>query len=252
MFAKAIVIPPGKNFSNGISTSGLGIPDYTESLVQHASYCEALGRCGLEIIILKADLAFPDSTFVEDTAIVTDSMAIITRPGDQRRRGEEKQIEPVLSAWRKIERIAAPGCVDGGDILQAGSHFFIGQSGRTNREGADQTRSILSSYGFTSTIVPVTHILHLKSGVNYIGDETLILTEELAERKEFHSFRKIPVPSQERYAANCILVNGHLLLPSGFPETREKLLENGYNILEIDVSEFRKMDGGLSCLSLRF
>ena len=252
MFKKAVVIPPGKNFRNGITTSNLGIPDYKESLRQHTSYCEVLKRCGLELITIQPDPAFPDSTFVEDTAIVTSAMAIITRPGDQRRLGEERKIEDVLMAERKIERIHPPGCVDGGDVLHAESHFFIGLSSRTNREGADQIQSILSGYGFTSSFIPVNRMLHLKSEVSYIGNKTLILTEQMSDREEFRSFRKIIVPAEEDYAANCVLVNEYLLLPSGFPKTREKLLTKGYNILELNISEFRKMDGGLSCLSIRF
>lgn len=252
MFTTAIVRIPGNNFSYGISSSGLGKPDLKKALSQHDSYCEILRRCGLEIIILPPDLNFPDSTFVEDTAIVTDSFAIITRPGDRRRLGEEVQIEKTLSDFRKIEKIIPPGNVDGGDILQADNHFFIGLSERTNAEGAFQLQSIFEKYGYSSSTVPVGDILHLKSGVNYLGDNTLILKEDLLHVPEFHSYKKVTVIDRENYAANVVLVNEHLLIPEGFPDTKEKLVSGGFCLLEINVSEFRKMDGGLSCLSIRF
>jgi dimethylargininase len=252
MYTKAIVRVPGATFDQGITTSGLGRPDHARVLRQHSSYCEALRKCGLDLIILEPDLQFPDSTFVEDTAIVTQSMAIITRPGDKRRAGEEEEIEQVLEGLRKIEKIVPPGHVDGGDILQVGNHFFIGISGRTDPEGADQLRSIFSKHGFTSSNVPVGNMLHLKSGVNYLGENTLLVRQEISGITAFDNFDKILVPPGERYAANCILINGYLLVPEGFPETRERILHQGYTLIELEMSEFQKMDGGLSCLSLRF
>ncbi len=252
MFTKAIVRIPGHNFDQGITTSDLGSPDYPAALRQHSSYCEALRKCGLDLITLESNLRYPDSTFVEDTAIVTQSMAIITRPGDERRAGEEKEIEKVLEDFHKIEKILHPGHVDGGDILQVDNHFFIGISGRTDPEGARQLRSIFSTYGFTSSTVDVSNMLHLKSGVNYIGDNRLLIRQEIAMIAAFDNFDLIVVPEKESYAANCILINDCLLIPSGFPETKEKLLAEGYTLIELEVSEFQKMDGGLSCLSLRF
>jgi len=252
MFAKAIVRIPGKNFDQGISTSGLGSPDYKKAIEQHSAYCEALRKCGLDQIILEPDLQYPDSTFVEDTAIVTSSMAVITRPGDPGRSGEEKEIEQVMQDFRKIEKIRAPGHVDGGDILQAGSHFFIGISERTDHEGAGQLGSILTNYGFTSGEMQVGNMLHLKSGLNFIGNNTLLVREAFSGLQEIGKYEKILVPPDEDYAANCVRVNDYLLIPQGFPITRERLLEKGYSLIELDVSEFQKMDGGLSCLSLRF
>jgi len=193
MYAKAIVRAPGRNFDQGITTSGLGPPDYRRALRQHSSYCEALRKCGLDLIILEPDLQYPDSTFVEDTAIVTQSMAVITRPGDKRREGEEEEIEQVLEGLCKIENILSPGHVDGGDILQAGDHFFIGISGRTNPEGADQLESIFSKHGFTSSTVTVGKMLHLKSGVNYLGENTLLVRQEITGMKAFDKYDKILV-----------------------------------------------------------
>lgn len=252
MYAKAIVRIPGENFDQGISSSGLGSPDYKKVVEQHSAYCEALRKCGLDLIILEPDLQYPDSTFVEDTAIVTSSMAVITRPGDLRRAGEEDEIGQVMQDFRKIEKILPPGHADGGDMLQVDSHFYIGISERTDREGADQLKSILTNYGFTSTEIPVGNMLHLKSGLNYIGKNTFLVREAFSGLQELGKYEKILVPPNEDYAANCVWINDYLLIPRGFQITRERLLQKGYSLIELDVSEFQKMDGGLSCLSLRF
>ena len=252
MYTKAIVRIPAENFDQGISSSGLGSPEYLKTLEQHSSYCEALRKCGLDLIVLDPDQRYPDSTFVEDTAIVTQSVAIITRPGDPRRAGEEDEIEQVLADHCEIENINPPGHIDGGDILDIGSHFFIGISKRSNQEGAFQLESILTKYGYTSSKINVGNMLHLKSGINHLGGNMLIVREELSDCKELKGYEKILVSPDEDYAANCVLINNYLLIPKGFPETREKLLQKRFTLIELDMSEFQKMDGGLSCLSLRF
>lgn len=252
MYTKAIVRIPAENFDQGISSSELGSPEYLKTLEQHSSYCEALRKCGLDLILLDQDPRHPDSTFVEDTAIVTPSLAIIARPGDPRRAGEEDEIEQVLEDHRKIEKINPPGHIDGGDILHVGPHFFIGISERSDQEGAFQLQSILSKYGYTSSKINVGNMLHLKSGINHLGGNLLIVREELSDCKELEGFEKLLVTPDENYAANCVLINNYLIIPKGFPGTREKLLQKGFTLIELDMSEFQKMDGGLSCLSLRF
>jgi len=250
MYTKAIARRPGRNFAEGISTSNLGKPDFEKALEQHIAYCDALTRCGLELIVLEADERYPDGCFVEDTAIVTGEVAVITRPGAESRMGEEAEISEILSEFRKIETIKLPGTMDGGDILRVENHFFIGISGRTNREGARQLSSILSKYGFTTSEVEVGKGLHLKSGIAYLGKGNFI---------SFEGFLKLSGSSAiiisdqgESYSANCLPVNDFLLIPKGFPKSKKKIIELGYNIIELDMSEFRKMDGGLTCLSLLF
>ncbi|MCD6380034.1 N(G),N(G)-dimethylarginine dimethylaminohydrolase [bacterium] len=252
MFTKAIVRIPGKNFHEGITSFINSNPDYRLALKQHKAYLDALRLCGLELNILEPDLSYPDGTFVEDTAIVTEKVAVITRPGNKKRRGEEKAIKKILSGFKPIEIITAPGRLDGGDILRVENHFFTGLSSRTNIEGAKQLEQILIKYGYTSSMVNIENILHLKSGINYIGENNLVISEELAGLKEFYGFNKITVGEDEIYAANCVLINDFLLIPLGYPVTKEKLENEGYKIIEIEMSEFRKMDGGLTCLSLRF
>jgi dimethylargininase len=255
LFRRAIVRMPGENFADGLTTADLGKPDFSRVLVQHATYCDALEQCGLELVRLEADLEHPDSTFVEDAAVLTKNSAILARPGAASRVGEVMGIrESVERFYSTIHEIESPGTLDGGDICEAGSHFFIGISHRTNEDGARQLAQLLAKEGYTSSVVDIrnmTSILHLKSGVAYLDNNHLVVMEELADRKEFAGYNLLCVPAEESYACNCVLVNDHVLLPAGFPWIDEALTGLGYRPLRLDMSEFRKMDGGLSCLSLR-
>ncbi|MFP4556275.1 MAG: dimethylarginine dimethylaminohydrolase family protein [Bacteroidales bacterium] len=249
-YTKAIVRQPGKNFANGITTSNLGKPIYQKALEQHNLYCEALRESGVEVIVLEADERFPDGCFVEDTAVVTKEVAIITRPGDPARLGEEKKISEILSTYKKIENIKAPGNLDGGDIMQVDNHFYIGITKRTTQEGAKQLSNYLSEFGYTSSQVPVKNLLHLKTGVAYLGNNNFIAVEELSNK--FPSSNVIILSEDESYSANCLRINNNLLIPKGFPESKKQIVSLGYNVIEVEMSEFRKMDGGLTCLSLLF
>jgi len=252
MQSMAITRLPGENFRDGITSAGLGPPDYRLALRQHAAYRDALERCGLEVILLEPDPVYPDAPFVEDTAVITEKTAIVTRPGDPRRRGEEVSIARALSGYREIQVIESPGTVDGGDILRADNHFYIGLSGRTNVEGARQLASILSLDGYSSSTVHVRDSLHLKSGVNYMGDGLMMAQEKLRELEFLGRFDIITVGEDESYAANCLPVNGTIIVPAGFPRTASNIMSAGFEIIELEMSEFMKMDGGLTCLSLRF
>ena len=252
MFTRAIVRKPGDNFSRGITTSNLGIPHHELMMKQHEEYIKILRSLGLELIVLDALPDYPDAYFVEDTAVVTPNVAIITNPGVEDRKGEEDTIERALATYRKTIRIQVPGTVDGGDVLMIGSQFFIGISERTNKQGAEQLGCIFKEYGYTWTTVCVDAGLHLKSSVNYIGKNRLLITEKFADREEFKEYDTIIVNKTEEYAANTLLINNSLIIPKGFPNTIKKLESTGFDIIELDVSEVRKMDGGLTCMSLRF
>lgn len=259
MFTRAIVRPPAPTFAEGLTTAGLGAPDYELALQQHETYCAALEQCGLKLIRLKPDPEFPDSTFVEDAAIVTHRCAILTRPGAPSRTGEVESMRKVLSQFfPSLNEIQSPGTLDGGDVCQAGNHFFIGISERTNEAGANLLGDFLSQAGYTSSLVdirksvPTGSFLHLKSGLAYLGDERLVLAEALQNQREFALYDRVCVNSAELYAANCIRVNDHILIARGYLQFEESLQELGYQTIALKMSEFRKMDGGLSCLSLRF
>jgi dimethylargininase len=256
LFNNAIVRVPGKNFADGLTTVSLGVPRLDVVLQQHASYCAVLKVCGLAVTSLPADERYPDSTFVEDTAILTERGAILTRPGAASRAGETAEIrEEIARFFPTMAEIEAPGTLDGGDICGAGDHFFIGVSQRTNEEGARQLGLHLGELDYTSSTIDIremTSILHLKSGVSYIGAGTLVVMAEMAANEEFCKYQKIVVPLEESYAANCVWVNGRILMAEGYPHLRAALVKSGFTVMALEMSEFQKMDGGLSCLSLRF
>ncbi len=252
-FANAIVRIPASSIIKGITTSLEGQPDHDLALLQHQGYVEALKRCGLDVVILDPLEDYPDSVFVEDVAICTSKCAVITNPGADSRNAETAFIESALSkAFSNIEYIKTPGTLDGGDIMMVGDHFFIGLSARTNRAGAEELISILSTYGYSGSIIEVEGLLHLKTGIAYQEDNIMLVHEILADHPEFASYTKIIVPPEEEYAANAIRVNDFVLLPAGYPITADKLRRAGLKLIELPMSEFRKLDGGLSCLSLRW
>jgi dimethylargininase len=250
VYTRGVVRRPGRNFANGITTSGLGRPDTGKALEQHAAYCEALIRCGVELTVLDADERYPDGCFVEDTAVVNSRVKVISRPGAATRRGEEEAIAQVLAGYGPMAAITAPGTMEGGDILRAENHYFIGISERTNTEGAEQLSAILGKHGFTSSFIRVEAGLHLKSDIAYLGDGNFISTPVFSHVA--HPANTIILDPEEYYSANCLRVNDYLLIAKGFPKSKRKIIELGYNIIELDMSEFRKMDGGLTCLSLLF
>lgn len=256
LFTHAIVRTPGANFDAGLTTASFGRPLFDLVLKQYESYCQALVACGLTLTPLEPDLRFPDSTFVEDTAILTPRGAILARPGASSREGEVEVIRPtILNFFPSPRTIDPPGTLDGGDICEAGNHFFIGLSHRTNEAGARQLAAHLAGFGYTSStfdIRSIPSILHLKSGIACINDNTLVVMEELAGDAQFKKFNRIKVSEPESYAANCVRVNHRVLVAEGYPQLTADLHANGFNPLILDMSEFQKMDGGLSCLSLRF
>jgi dimethylargininase len=251
-FKYAITRTPAKTFDRGITTVNLGTPSYERVLKQHRAYVEALKSIGLKVIELDSQPAYPDGHFVEDTAVVTPDVAIITNPGAISRQGEQEPIAEVLLPYREIEHIQAPGTVDGGDVLMIGNHFFIGISERTNPEGARQLGRILEKNDNTWTTIPVGAGLHFKSSVNEVAQNTLLVTRDFANHPALKGYDKIIVNPAEAYAANTLRVNDHLILPRGFSNTREKLSRLGQEIIELDVSEMQKMNGGLTCLSIRY
>ena len=253
MFKRAIVRTPGKSIINGLTTAELGLPNYEKALVQHVEYIKALDECGLEVIVLNEDEKYPDSTFVEDVAVLTRDCAIITNPRAVSRRGETTEIKRVLREYySNIEEAREPGTVEGGDIMMVGSHFYIGLLRRTNESGAQQVIGYLEKYGLNGSVIRLEKVFHLKTGVAYLEQNNLVASGEFLTKEEFQKFNILKIEKDESYAANCIWVNDMVLMPKGYPKARETVEDAGYLIREVDVPEFRKLDGGLSCLSLRF
>lgn len=252
-FTQTIVKKPGKSYLQGLTTSDLGKPNYDLLLAQHAAYVEALKKCDVEVHMLPADENFPDSTFVEDTAVLTKEFAMITNPGATSRADEIIAMEPVIKQYYDtVEYIQSPGTLDGGDVLQIEKHYYIGLSSRTNEDGAKQFEQIVNRYGYQLTVITLEELFHLKTGISYIGNKTIVVTGELVDHPDFAMYEKIIVPEKETYAANCIKVNDYVIIPRGYPETKQAIKQAGFQTIAVDTSEFRKHDGGLSCLSLRF
>lgn len=251
-FTHAIVRTPGPNFADGITTVDLGRPDYALVLQQHAAYTATFQRLGVTVIELDPLPEHPDAHFVEDTAVIVPEVAVIANMGAPARQGEEQAIRPVVAEYRPLAHITLPGTFDGGDVLVVEKHCMIGVSERTNEAGARQLGETLAQYGYDWDAVPVGAGLHFKSSVNYIGKNTLLIDEAFVDHPAFAPYRKIVIDPDEVYAANTLWINDHLLMPAGFPKTKEKLMVLDLPIIELETSELRKMDGGLTCLSLRF
>jgi dimethylargininase len=226
------------------------------ALEQHAAYCEALRSCGLELTVLAADERHPDGTFVEDTAVVAARVAVASRPGAPTRAGEVPALAAALRQFRpQLESIEAPGTLDGGDVCQADEHFLIGISGRTNESGAKQLAAILGRHGYACSLIDIrAHrtLLHLKSGIAYLGEHRFTVSADAPALGALRGYERIVVDEAESYAANCVRVNDVVLLAAGYPRLAARLDALGYAVRSLEVSEFRKMDGGLSCLSIRF
>jgi dimethylargininase len=240
-------------------------------ITQHQAYCAALEECGLELIRLDPDPNHPDSTFVEDTAVIFGhgrastplSRAILTNPGASSRASEVNCMRGMLAKlFPSLSEIKSPGTLDGGDVCQVANHFFIGISERTNEEGARQLARLLSQLGYTSSLIDIRSgtgvppvkvpLLHLKSGIAYLGDRRLLLVDELIDRIEFQDYEIIRITPDEQYSANCVRINDFVLIAAGYAEVAAALQRLGYQTIALEMSEFQKMDGGLSCLSLRF
>jgi dimethylargininase len=252
MFKGAICRTPGPDFASGLTTSSLGAPSLPLMLAQHAAYVACLEELGLQVQVLAPLPGYPDAHFVEDSALVLPEVAVVTRPGAAARRGEEEAMAPVLAAHRKLVRIEDPGTLDGGDVLVLDRTVLVGISERTNESGAGQLARLLAPHGYEVVPVPVAAGLHFKSSVNTLGGGRILVTEGFADRPELARWERIRVPAGEEYASNTLWVNGTLVTPSGYPRTLARLFALGLPVVELDTSEARKMDGGLTCMSLRF
>ncbi|MDG1858954.1 MAG: arginine deiminase family protein, partial [Emcibacteraceae bacterium] len=229
MFKNAIVRKPSRSMIDGITEATLGKPDYDNAIAQHDDYIAALKECGLEVTELPAVEEFPDSCFVEDPALMTPHCAILTNPGAQSRRGEVGHIaDAVRSFYDNVEEIKDPGFVEAGDIMMIGDHYYIGLSARTNQEGADQMIAILEKYGMTGSVVTMSEVLHLKTGLGYLEDNNLVACGEFLTKQEFQKYNIMEIDQADSYSANSVWINGTVLVPKGFASTSELIEKAGY------------------------
>jgi dimethylargininase len=251
-FIHAILRLPSATCGHGLTTASLGAPDPAKTRTQFNAYVDALLGLGLTVTVLPAAPDFPDSHFVEDTAVVMSEVAVITHPGAPSRRGEVATIAPVLARHRPIARMSEAAHMDGGDVLMIGKRFFVGLSARTDATGLQEFTAHVEPHGYEVHAIEVKDGLHLKSVVNYVGRNTVLLSADAAAHPAFADLDHIIVKKDEEYAGNTLWINDTLITPLGYPDTLAKLKALGMPIVSLDTSEFRKMDGGLTCLSLRF
>lgn len=249
---RALCRRPAVSPGDGLTTADEGRPDTELTQQQFDAYVATLRLLGAEVMILDAFDAFPDAHFVEDVAVLTPEVIVLTRPGHASRRGEVDLVAEILADVGPVERLTEPATLDGGDVLRVGSTYFVGRSERTNDAGYDAFASIVRAQGLDCVAIPVAAGLHLKSSVNVLDDETVVLTAGFATEPAFSHLRHVVVPTNEDYAACTLRVNDGVIVPEGYPRTRDAIAARGFDVHEVDTSEFRKMDGGLTCLSLRF
>ncbi len=247
MITHALVRPPGASFAGAISTSGARI-DVALAQKQHVEYRQALMAAGLQVEALPPDERYPDSCFMQDPALIVAGQAIIGRPGAASRRGEEDALVEVLGNRFPVTRIKPPGTLEGGDVLLLPDGLVVGHSGRTNRAGIAQ---LAIAVPLPVEEVPVTgSYLHLLSGVTHLGDGLLLAAEGFELAPRLRKYRVLWVPQDEAYACNVLAVGRQVIVPAGFPKTAAMLRSQGFELLEVPMSEFAKADGGVTCLAL--
>jgi dimethylargininase len=252
-FTHALVRYPTSNMGDGLTTQQLGAPDFARAMQQYSAYLEALHRCGLTITTLPADPTYPDGCFVEDAAIMYRDLVVITQPGADSRLGESASIAEAFKSHNLI-RMTGEGRLDGGDVLFCADRVLIGVSQRTNQEGANQLRNALTDYDSSLKIdfVPFGGVLHLKTGVTELALGVLLHSPMMTADYAFDFAENYDLPLREAHGANVLPINDTLMLMAGYP-TVAKLAEKHYpSIVELPMSEFEKMDGSLTCLSLRY
>jgi dimethylargininase len=220
--------------------------------IQHGQYEACLAELGCRVTSLPAEPELPDSVFVEDTAVVFDEGAIITRPGAESRRPETVSVAEALEKYRKLYHIEPPGTVDGGDVLKIGKKLFVGLSARTNDEGIKQIRSLLSRYDYAVEGVKVTGCLHLKSAVTQVAENTLLINPAWVDERMFKEMALIYIDPSEPFGANALLVGNTVIYPAAYPGTKRRLESAGITVRTVDVSELAKAEGGVTCCSLIF
>lgn len=253
-FTHAITRRPPPSITEGLRAVDTGTPDLSLMLAHHADYVAALRSTGATVIELDPLPAYPDSVFVEDTALCLPEGAVVMRPGAPTRLGEAAEMAPHLAAlYGLVVRIEGPGTIEGGDILVTEREILVGRSARTDAAGIEELTALVTPWGHTvREVFTPPGVLHFKTDCSLLDAETILATPRLAASGCFDGYRVIHTGAGEEAAANAIRFNDLVLLPAGFPRTREALLAAGYAVREIGNSECAKLDGGMSCLSLRF
>lgn len=224
--------------------------DHALALKQHANYCRRLERAGLQVITLQTNHHYPDSVFIEDTAIVFDELAVICSMGTASRTGETAAIKLAIDKHRPCVEVKPPATIEGGDVLQIGRAIFVGMSRRTNSAGHAALSQFLRPYDYQVVPVPVRHCLHLKTACSALDEQTLLVNPDWIDCDVFSHFQLIAIPADEPWAANSLRIGERLYFHAGFRRTVESVKKYGFQVETIDISEFLKAEGGLSCMSI--
>lgn len=226
--------------------------DVALARTQHRAYCAALCDAGLHVIDVPHAPALPDSVFVEDTSVVLDEVAVITRPGAASRRGEVDAVAELLASYRTVVRMREPATLDGGDVLRIGQTLFVGSSGRSNAAGMAQLLEAVKPFGYRVVPVPLTGCLHLKTAVTAVASDLLLINPQWVDRAVFGDMRSVEVSPDEPFAANALLVEERVIYPTDFPKTAAAMRAAGVRVQAVDVSELAKAEGGVTCCSIIF
>lgn len=224
--------------------------DWARAAEQHEAYEAALRALGVEVVRLPAADELPDSVFVEDAAVVVDEIAVLTRPGAESRRAEVASVAEALAKYRDLAFTAAPGTLDGGDVLRIGRRIFVGLSARTNAAGVAQLASHLAPFGYRVEGLELTGCLHLKSAVTAIDSETIVLHPAWVDAAPLGARRAIEVAPGEPMAANVLAIGNTVLVNASAPRTAERIAAAGFDVVPVDQSELAKAESGLTCCSL--
>jgi len=252
-FTHAITRNPAQSVENGLRAEDQGNPDVAAFAQHHALYLDALRQTGAEVIELPALEDFPDSVFVEDAALCLPQGAIVMRPGAPSRLGEAAAMAPTLRTLYKDVRVIDDGFIEGGDILVTEREILVGLSARTDKAGVASLRALTADWGWTvRELQTPADVLHFKTDCGLLDANTVLSTDRLAKSGCFDGYRVLLVAEGEEACANCVRFNDVVLFPQGFPKTAAVLREEGYTLAELPNDEAAKVDGGMSCLSLRF
>lgn len=252
-FTHAIARTPSASVTDGLRAEDTGTPDAALFHAHHAAYLAALEATGATVTVLPALEAYPDSVFVEDAALCLPEGAILMRPGAPSRMGEVAEMAPTLRDLYGDVREITEGHIEGGDILVTDREILVGLSARTDEQGVASLRALVSDWGHTVTQLQTPPgVLHFKTDCGLLDAETVLSTRRLSASGCFANYRVIDVAEGEEACANCVRFNNVILFPAGFPKTATTLREAGYALAEIPNTEAAKIDGGMSCLSLRF
>jgi dimethylargininase len=249
----AITHLPSPNMEQGERTYVDRTPiDYRRAVRQHEDYCRALCAWGVTVRTLEVNRSLPDCVFVEDTAIVLDEVAVLASMGAETRGAEPAGIERELRKFRDIVRVEPPATIEGGDVLRVGRKLLVGVSSRTNRAGVAALESVVGRCGYEVVPVPVPHCLHLKSACTALPDGSLLVNPAWLDVCALRGFELVPVPESEPWGANVALIGDNVFAVAAHARTVGMIRERGFVVRAIDLSEFTKAEGGVTCLGILF